>query len=228
MPRIARIIAPGYPHHITQRGNNRSVVFFDDEDRQTYLTLLAGYAEKHALQVLAYCLMPNHVHILAVPDMEASLARGIGLTNQVYTQYLNRKHDQSGRLWQNRFFSCIVEQDEHLWAVASYIERNPIKAGLVKKPEEYPWSSARAHVLGTKDPILTPGSSWLIPRKRKAYADFINTSDPKLDDAIRSSTKTGRPFGSERFIDRLETVVQHPLRPGKPGRPPKKLGSVPL
>lgn len=228
MPRIARIIAPGYPHHITQRGNNRTGVFFDDEDRQTYLTLLAGYAEKHALQVLAYCLMPNHVHILAVPDSEASLARGIGLTNQVYTQYLNRKLDQSGRLWQNRFFSCIVEQDKNLWAVAKYIERNPVKAGLAKRPEEYPWSSAKAHILGAKDPILTPGSPWLSPRKRKVYADFINMPDQKLDDAIRSSTRTGRPFGTESFIDRLETLVGQPLRPGKPGRPPKKLGSVPL
>ncbi len=228
MPRIARIIAPGYPHHITQRGNNRAGVFFDDEDRQTYLTLLAGYAEKHALQVWAYCLMPNHVHILAVPDTEASLARGIGLTNQVYTQYLNRKHDQSGRLWQNRFFSCIVELDKHLWAAARYIERNPIKAGLVKRPEEYQWSSARAHVLGTKDPILTPGSSWLTTRKRNAYAEFINIFDQKLDDAIRSSTRTGRPFGSESFIDRLEILVEQPLRPGKPGRPPNKPGSVPL
>lgn len=91
MPRIARIIAPGYPHHITQLCNNRAAVFFDDEDRQTYLTLLAGYAEKFAFHILAYCLMPNHVHALAVPEIETSLARGIGLTNQVYTQYLNRK-----------------------------------------------------------------------------------------------------------------------------------------
>lgn len=228
MPRIARIIAPGYPHHITQQGNNRAEVFFDDEDRQTYLTLLAGYAEKHGLQVWAYCLMPNHVLILAVPDNEASLARGIGLTNQVYTQYINRKNGHSGRLWQNRFFSCIVEQDKHLWAVARYIECNPVKAGLTKKPEEYLWSSAKAHILGGKDPFLTPDSTWLTSRKRKAYAEYINMPDQKLDDAIRSSTRTGRPFGSENFIDRLETLVQRPLRPGKPGRPPKKPGSVPL
>ncbi len=228
MPRIARIIAPGYPHHITQRGNNRALVFFDDEDRQTYLTLLAAYAEKHALQIWAYCLMPNHVHILAVPEKTDSLARGIGLTNQVYTQYLNRKHAQGGRLWQNRFFSCIVEKDKHLWAVARYIEHNPIKAGLAQRPQDYLWSSARTHILGTKDPLLPPGPAWLPPRKRKAYADFIGLPDQKLDDAIRNSTRTGRPFGSERFIDGLEILVQHILRPGKPGRPPKKQGSIPL
>jgi putative transposase len=105
MPRIARIIAPGYPHHITQRGNNRAMVFFDDEDRQAYLKLLAGYSQKHHFQIWAYYLMSNHIHLLAVPEMENSLSRGIGLTNQMYTQYLNRKLKQSGRIWQNRFFS---------------------------------------------------------------------------------------------------------------------------
>ena len=131
MPRIARIVAPGYPHHITQRGNNRAVVFFDDQDRRTYLQLLAKYSKLFALQIWAYCLMDNHVHLLAVPEKENALARGIGLTNQVYTQYLNRKRNQSGRIWQNRFFSCLVENDQYLWMVARYIERNPIKAGLV-------------------------------------------------------------------------------------------------
>ena len=121
MPRIARIIAPGYPHHVTQRGNNRATVFFDDEDRQTYLDIFANYAEKHSLQVWAYCLMENHIHLLVVPGSEESLARGVGLTNQVYTQYLNRKLGQSGRVWQNRFFSCIVDSQEYLWSVARYI-----------------------------------------------------------------------------------------------------------
>ena len=137
MPRIARIIAPGYPHHITQRGNNRATVFFDDEDRQTYLNLLATYARKHSVLIWAYCLMDNHIHLLVVPETETALARGIGLTNQVYTQYLNRKRAQSGRVWQNRFFSCLVENEHYLWAVARYIERNPLKAGLAKKKKRF-------------------------------------------------------------------------------------------
>ena len=137
MPRIARVIATNYPHHITQRGNNRAAVFFDDEDRQTYMKLLAVYAEKHHFQIWAYCLMNNHIHLLAVPETETSLARGIGLTNQVYTQYINRKLNQCGRVWQNRFFSCVVENDQYLWAVARYIERNPLKVGLAEKAEAY-------------------------------------------------------------------------------------------
>jgi putative transposase len=125
MPRIARIIAPGYPHHITQRGNNRATVFFDDEDRQTYLKLLAGYTQKHHVQIWAYCLMNNHIHLLAVPEKEASLSCGIGLANQMYTQHLNRKLKQSGRIWQNRFFSCVVENEQSLWAVALLYRAQP-------------------------------------------------------------------------------------------------------
>ncbi|HAW53140.1 MAG TPA: transposase, partial [Flavobacteriales bacterium] len=139
MPRIARIVAPGLPHHVTQRGNNRAPVFFSNEDRQIYLKLLADYALKHKLQVWAYCLMDNHVHLLVVPETESSLACGVGLTNQVYTQYLNRKLNQSGRIWQNRFFSSVVENEQYLWAVARYIERNPLKVGLVNSAENYRW-----------------------------------------------------------------------------------------
>jgi len=161
MPRIARIIAPGYPHHITQRGNNRATVFFDDEDRQIYLKLLTIYAHKHSMQIWAYCLMNNHIHLLAVPKTETALARGIGLTNQIYTQYLNRKLNHSGRIWQNRFFSCVVENEQYLWAVTRYIERNPLKVGMVKNPEVYRWSSAKAHMTGAEDAVLAlpPGLS---------------------------------------------------------------------
>ena len=113
MPRIARVIAIDYPHHITQRVNNRATVFSDDEDRQTYMKLLAVYAEKYHFQIWAYGLMNNHIHLLAVPETETSLARGIGLTNQVYTQYINRKLNQCGRIWQNRFF--------HAWSKTTNI-----------------------------------------------------------------------------------------------------------
>jgi len=226
MPRIARIIATGYPHHITQRGNNRATVFFDDEDRQLYLKLLAGYSLKHHFQVWAYCLMSNHIHLLAVPETEASLSRGIGLTNQMYTQYLNRKLKQSGRIWQNRFFSCVVENDQYLWAVARYIERNPLKAGIVANLEEYRWSSAKAHVAGAHDSLLA-ADSWLSAEERSAYSDFVCMENDETDKAIRKSTNSGRPFGSESFIDILEIQLNQTLKPKKPGRPQKKYGGCP-
>ena len=134
MPRIARVIAAEYPHHITQRGNNRADVFFDDEDKEYYLQTLKQYGEKYHVNIWAYCLMTNHVHILAVPEYEESLARCVGRTNLLYTQYVNRKYKRSGRLWQNRFFSTIVEAESYLWAVVRYIEKNPMKSKLVKKP----------------------------------------------------------------------------------------------
>jgi putative transposase len=226
MPRIARIIATGYPHHITQRGNNRATVFFDDEDRQTYLKLLAGYTEKYHLQIWAYCLMSNHIHLLAVPETETALARGIGLTNQVYTQYLNRKLNHSGRIWQNRFFSCVVENNQYLWAVARYIERNPLKVGLMEKAEAYRWSSAKAHITGANDTLLG-ATSWLSPQEQHTYAEFVFAEDEDTDNAIRRATRTGRPFGSEDFVDLLEFRLKQPLKAKKRGRPYKTNGECP-
>ena len=221
MPRIARILAPGYPHHVTQRGNNRAVVFFDDEDRQTYLKLLAVHARRFSLQIWAYCLMDNHVHILAVPENEIALARGIGVTNQIYTQYLNRKRNQSGRIWQNRFFSCVVGDDIYLWSVARYIERNPLKARLAKRPEAYRWSSAKAHLAAADDALLS-SPSWLTQSERADYSEFVQGKNNEMDEMLRKATRTGRPFGSESFIEVLESRLQQTLRAKSVGRPRSK------
>lgn len=226
MPRIARIIAPGYPHHITQRGNNRGTVFFDDEDRRMYLKLLSVYAQKHHVQIWAYCLMDNHLHLLAVPESETALSRGIGLANQVYTQYLNRKLKQSGRVWQNRFFSCVVESDRYLWAVVRYIERNPLKAGLAASAETYRWSSAKANITGTPDTLLST-RSWLSVQEQGAYAEFVRSKDEDTDNSIRRATRSGRPFGSESFVAALELRLGQSFKPGKPGRPRRKTGECP-
>ena len=119
--RVGRIVIPGVPHHITQRGNNRQDVFFVDDDRRVYLELLAAQAERFGLKLLGYCLMDNHVHLVATPAGEASLARAVGRTHFLYTQYVNRLHGRSGHLWQNRFYSCALD-DEHLWNALVYVE----------------------------------------------------------------------------------------------------------
>ena len=221
MPRIARVCLEGYPHHITQRGNNKETVFFDNEDRQFYLDALQRYKNKYEIKILAYCLMGNHIHILAVPKRETSLAKGIGGTNLLYTQYINRKYKRSGRLWQNRFFSTVVEEEPYLWAVARYIERNPVRAKLVKKAEDYLWSSAKAHVLGIKDNVLSE-ESWLDERGLKSYREFLREEDAGIDASIRRSTSTGRPLGSERFIKKLEKILGRDIFPKKGGRPKRK------
>ena len=147
MPRVARIVVPGVPHHVTQRGNNRQTVFFSDDDRRFYLALLKENSERFRLPVWAYCLMPNHVHIVATPADEDSLAKGIGRTNFRYARHINRLRRRCGHLWQNRFYSCALEE-VHLWWAVRYVERNPVRAGLVRLPWRYGWSSASAHLGG--------------------------------------------------------------------------------
>jgi putative transposase len=221
MPRIARAVAIQHPHHITQRGNNRTDVFFDDRDRKFYLNTLKIYSHEWELDIWAYCLMTNHVHILAVPSTDESLSRSIGRANLVYTQYINRKYNRSGRLWQNRFFSTIVESEPYLWAVARYIECNPVRAGIVKNPEQYHWSSCNVHVTGVADGLVT-GKDWLDEVSRKTYKDFLKAEDRETEQAIRRATSTGRPLGSEEFIKRIEEELSRQLLPRKAGRPSKE------
>lgn len=222
MPRIARSVSVDYPHHVTQRGNNRATVFFDDEDRWFYANILKQYSQKYKLEIWAYCLMRNHVHLLAVPREDTSLAKGIGLTNMVYTQYINRRLGNSGRIWQNRFFSCAVEKDAYLWSVARYIERNPVKAGILKKAEEYRWSSARAHLLNRTDHLLS-GEQWLSEAERNDYRVFFEEDSEEVEKTIRQRTSNGRPLGGDEFIDLLERRFGHKLEVGIKGRPRKEI-----
>ena len=221
MPRIARVSIIDYPHHITQRGNNQETVFFENEDREYYLKLLSRYSEQWALDIWAYCLMTNHVHILAVPRKEESLAKGIGSTNLVYTQYINRKYERSGRLWQNRFFSAVVDAESYLWAVVRYIEKNPVKAGLAQRAEDYRWSSCKAHILNFNDSILSV-RSWLEEGDIKVYKAFLMEDDTAAEKSIRRATATGRPLGDADFIQLLEKKLSRELLPKKAGRPKNK------
>ena len=159
MPRVARIVLPGVAHHVTQRGNNRADVFYVDDDRRVYLQLLGDGAQRYGLRIEGYCLMTNHVHVVGVPEQEESLARALGLANLRYTQYVNRMHGRSGRLWQNRFFSCPLD-DAHRAAALCYIENNPARAGMVKRPEDYAWSSAGCHCGGADPSGLLAASAW--------------------------------------------------------------------
>ena len=169
--------------------------------------------------------MNNHVHLLAVPMEAGSLTHSMGRTNLLYTQYMNRKYHRSGRLWQNRFFSAIVGDEIYLWSVMRYIERNPLKAGLVQDPLTYPWSSCRANVEGAQDELVKP-SSWFDASEREAYFGFMMQQDSAMDDNIRRATSTGRPLGSTGFVKGLEMLLSRKLLSGKVGRP-NKIGKCP-
>jgi putative transposase len=222
MPRVARIVIPEMPHHITQRGNNRQDVFFVDDDRRRYLELLKEQSQLHGLHILGYCLMTNHVHIVAVPSTESSLAGAVGRTHFAYTQYVNRLHGRSGHMWQNRFYSCVLD-DVHLWRTLRYVERNPVRARLVRAPWRYPWSSAAAHVGQRDDADLLDLAAWRKEWKPKQWQKALrDPEDDELIGRLRRSTMTGRPLATDKTIAKLERRLGRRLRPLPVGRPKQK------
>jgi putative transposase len=221
MPRIARAVARGFPHHVVQRGNNKEKVFLDEEDKQKYLSLLRKYTERWNCPVLAYCLMDNHVHLLTRPKTEESLSKMMQGITLCYTQYRNRKYKRTGRLWESRYYSCIVDAEEYLWAVARYIEQNPVRAKVVKKAEGYEYSSAAAHVGGMRNNVL--GEELFEERQRKNYKEFLREGMPAEETkSIRYALKTGRPLGGEGFLIKMEKSLKKTFQIRSPGRPRKQ------
>ena len=209
------------PHHVTQRGNGRRVVFETDNDRLVYLGLLQQHAKLQRLAILGYCLMPNHVHLVVVPERDASLRTALRNAHGRYAAYLNARQASSGHVWQGRYYSCPLGED-HLWAALRYTERNPVRAGMVGDAAEFPWSSARIHMGGDWDGLVDVGL-WSARWTLTEWREFLAATEFELEsDAIRRSTHCGRPLGSANFVKRLETALARPLaaRPG--GRPKKK------
>jgi putative transposase len=214
MGRIARVVAEGLPHHITQRGNGRQVVFDDAKDRRVYLKLLQGYAEEYRLRIWAWCLMSNHVHLLAVPETSESLKRSLGQTHADYARYRNAQLATCGHLWQCRYYSCPVDE-AGVWRVMSYIERNPVRAGLVELAEDYAWSSARAHVAGHDREGIVDMGPWRTSYDTERWRDTLRlgVEEEALRERLRQATMTGRPFGSNQFAEQLERTTNRRLRP---------------
>ncbi|OGW77137.1 MAG: hypothetical protein A3I73_02970 [Omnitrophica bacterium RIFCSPLOWO2_02_FULL_45_16] len=223
MPRIARLVVPDHPHHITQRGNYRQEIFKDDADRKQYLEFISYYSKKYHLEILSYCIMSNHVHFIATPKKEDSLALVFRTAHTRYSQYFNKKINAYGHLWQGRFYSCVLDE-QHLLAAARYIERNPVRIKIVKKPTDYIWSSARSHAgISHSDIINTsPLFKYIEIKQGSEWKDFIYESDePDEIAVIRRYTMTGRPLGGASFVQRLEKVFGerlHALPVGRPGK----------
>ena len=207
MPRIARVVAVGLPHHITQRGNYQQEVFLDDNDRIQYLTWVNEYSKKSSLIIFAYCLMSNHVHFIALPEKEDSLAKTFNSTHMRYSQYHNRKKGVRGHLWQGRFYSCVLDEN-HLYAGIRYVERNPVRAGMVREAWDWKWSSAQIHTgAGGQKSGITLGdvSSLMEPMNFEEWKRYLEQQDEEgIVNEIRKRTLTGRPLGNEKFIKQLE------------------------
>lgn len=214
MPRKARIVIPGHPHHVIQRGNRRQKVFFCDDDRIAYLDYLKLYAISAGIEIWAYCLMDNHVHLVAVPKEENSLAVGLGNTHLRYTRRINFRQKWRGYLWESRFKSYVLSE-QHLYATIRYIERNPVRAKAVKRAQDYKWSSARAHLNKLKDELLSDNlaisgiDDWSLYLAEQDKANDINIFTQHI--------RTGRPLGDDRYLEKLEEITGKDLKKKKPG-----------
>lgn len=217
MPRIARVVIPGVPHHITQRGVRSLPVFFGSADRRAYLRLLAEQGQLHGVRFLAYCLMGNHVHLVAVPSAETSLARAVGEAHRRYTRWVNLRQDVRGYLFQGRFFSCPLDE-VHLLTAVHYIEHNPVRAEMVRRPWDYAWSSARFHVRRrATDELVEDRSLMGLVSDWREYLNTDRGSDQV--ERLRSRTRTGRPCGGGAFVKRAERLTGRKLTPNPRGRP---------
>jgi putative transposase len=215
---MARVVLPGIPHHVTQRGNRRQRVFFNDGDYRLYLRLLGERCRMQATEVWAYCLMPNHVHLVMVPRHTDGLHLTIAESHRRYTRHINLREGWRGYLWQGRFASFPMDE-RHLIAAVRYVELNPVRAGLCRAPEDWPWSSARAHLNARDDEIVLVSTLLsLIDDWRALLSQPLLAAEAHL---LRKHTRTGRALGSDDFIDELELKTGRRLRPLKRGPKPK-------
>ena len=214
MARLARVVIPGIPHHITQRGNRRQETFFSDEDYRLYLELMAEWCGRYSVEVWAYCLMPNHTHLIVVPESEPYLRQAIGEAHRRFTRQINFREGWCGHLWQGRFSSYPMDES-YLLAAARYIELNPVKAKLVKAPEEYPWSSATAHLAGRDDILVKTGP---LLKRVGDWREFLSEGIELVKaQEIERHERTGRPLGSASFLTAMEAKLGRTLRRQKPG-----------
>jgi putative transposase len=219
MARMKRVVIPGYPHHIVQRGVRSMDIFFEEQDRLEYLKLLRKQGDRFGVKFLTYCLMTNHVHLLAIPKHADSLARAIDEAHRLYTRMINFREGVRGYLFQGRFSSCPVSTDSYLSTAIQYILRNPVKAKIVQYPWEYKWSSASYHCdlvsydfLIQEDDLLAGVTNW----------KELLCKDSEMSLLLEEKNRTGRPFGADDFYNVIEKLTGNDTRPGCPGRPRKK------
>jgi len=217
MARMARLVVPGYPHHVTQRGNRRQKTFFCEDDYRYYIELMTQFSREAGTDVWAYCLMPNHVHLVMVPSQEEGLRAALGEAHRRYTRHVNFRKGWRGHLWQERFHSFVMDE-KYLLATVRYVERNPVAARMCRHPADWKWSSAFAHLRGKDDdlvrvrPMLDRVDDW------DACLSDINACE---HETIERHTRTGRPLGAADFIERLEAVTGKELAPKRPGPKPR-------
>lgn len=221
MVRLPRLVLPGLPYHVTQRGNRRQPTFFEDGDYALYRDLLAAAADKAGAEIWCYCLMPNHVHVIVVPADADGLRRTFADAHRRYTGYVNARHRWTGHLWQGRF-GAVVMDELHLAHAMRYVSLNPVRAKLVERPQDWAWSSVRAHLAGEDDGLVRVAPA--LDRYGR-FADFLGEgADEAALRALRRAETSGRPLGSEAWVAALETRTGRVLAPRKRGPKPRVSG----
>jgi putative transposase len=215
MARLARVIIPQIPHHVTQRGNGRARVFFSDADYEYYLKLLKAACAEAQVKCLAYVLMPNHVHLILVPRDEDGLRKAMSSVHRAYAGMINARRKKTGHFWQGRF-GCVAMDDAHAETALRYVLLNPVRAKLCKKPLDWVWSSAKAYLKGSDDGLTqTTYMHALCPDIKRLLAENVEKS--LAEDLLRRAESVGRPLGSAAFIEKLERKLNRPLKAAKRG-----------
>jgi len=215
MARLARLVIPGMPYHVTQRGNRRGTTFFEEGDFQVYRDYLAEAVNISGASVWAYCLMPNHVHLIVVPGDPDGLRATFANAHRRYARFINARHRWTGHLWQGRF-GAVVMDDAHLTHAARYVALNPVRARLCERAEDWPWSSARAHLAGEDDGLVEVAP--LLQRVGDFAAFLATEEDQQATRALRMAETTGRPLGSASWIAKLEALTGRALAAKRRGR----------
>lgn len=220
MAGLARIVVPDIPHHVTQRGNRRQEVFFCDADYAAYRALIEESCAREGVRCLAWCLMPNHVHLILTPPRAEALRRALGDAHRRYSRRINFAHGWTGFLFQGRFASFPMAE-AHLMVAMRYVELNPVRARLAKRAEQWPWSSARAHVEGKEDGLTDLSALSGIARNWRALLlRGLEAGDDEIAETIEAHQRTGRPWGDAEFVKRLEEQTGRMLTRRKPGPKP--------
>ena len=226
MPRKPRMYLPGVPAHVLQRGNDQNYCFFKTNDYQFYLTCLDQALKRYHVQLHAYVLMPDHVHLLMTPTETEGISKVMSLLGQQYVRYINRTYQRSGPLWGGRHKASLVDAEEYLLRCYRYIESNPMRSGLVNSPEEYPWSSYRHHTWGKINPYIKEHKIYLDlgqtnEERQYAYRELFNkTLSEQETHKIRSSFHYNYPLGNQQFKEQIETILNRRIGYAKRGRPP--------
>jgi putative transposase len=216
MARLVRMVVSGLPHHVTQRGNRRESIFLEDGDQEIYRDLLGEQVRKADVEVWAYCLTPNHVHLFLNPRQAHGVGRAVGEAHRRYTNFINARGRWTGHLFQSRFASVAMDES-HLISAVCYVSLNPVRARLVARAEDWSWSSVRAHINGADDGLVTvrPGLD-RIPH----FAEFLSTTEGQDLGDLRLAEGSGRPVGTADFVTALERLLGRSIARRAPGRKP--------